>query len=697
MSYGLHPGLPMREHGTFKPPEITEADTLWVPSLLGLSESAFCGGDGTDPRQAVLKSMEQIDIAACPGSGKTTLLVAKLAILASKWRYRTRGICVLSHTNAAQREVEMRLGNTTTGGRLRLYPHFIGTIHGFVNEFLAIPWLRSQRYSIRVIDTDICELRRWNKLDYKWRYSLQQKYVDRADIRIRDARFNLAKKKGKFPFKDNTDTYRNLRDACKEIAREGYHCYDDMFVWAYDLMDKVPDVVHVIRDRFPLLFVDEAQDNSEVQSAILHRIFLDGGSAVIRQRFGDGNQAIFDSVGTEEARTDKFPDDAVKKDLPNSHRFGQKIADLADPLGVTPYGLVGQGPKILVGSDPPKGQHTIFVFDDNSAIQVLDAYGELLLETFSERELRDGIFTAVGQVHRPPSDDGKAKFPHYVGHYWPAYEPDLARRDPTPRAFVQYAFAGQRNSEATGEAYLAVEKIAEGILRLVGMVSNKASIHHRRHNHRNVMRLLDEHTDVRESYEELVATYCVRRDVLTKESWDHRWCDVIRTIAETIAESSSSGPEVDEFLAWKNRPDDEPTQNVGTQIRDNIFRYPSADPKVHIRIGSIHSIKGETHTATLVCETFWNKYNLEKLSQWITGDRMGWTPSDGTQQLYRMKVHYVAVTRPTHLLCLAMKRTCLETKEGDLDQDAVDAIKRHGWQIRWVRQNEPAASGHVDT
>lgn len=694
MAYGLRPGLPMGEHGSFKPPEITEADTRWVPALLGLPEIAFRGADGNDPRQAVLKSMEQIDIAACPGSGKTTLLVAKLAILASKWRYRTRGICVLSHTNAAKHAVETLLGNTTTGGRLLCYPHFIGTIHGFVEEFLAIPWLRSQRYPIRVIDTDICELRRWNKLDYKWRYSLQKMNVDRADIRIRDARFNLEKKKGKFPFKDDTSTYRNLRDACQEIAREGYHCYDDMFVWAYDLMDKVPDVVHVIRDRFPLLFVDEAQDNSEVQSAILHRIFMDGASEVIRQRFGDDNQAIFDSVGTKEARTDKFPDDAVKKDLPNSHRFGQKIADLADPLGITPYGIVGQGPKRSLESDRPDGQHTIFVFDDSRAVQVLEAYGELLLETFSERELRDGTFTAVGQVHRRPSDDGKAKFPHHVGHYWPAYDPDLTRRDPTLRAFVQYVFAGQSKAKATGEAYQAVEKIAEGILRLVGMVSNKASFRHRRHNHRHVMRLLDEHTDVREKYEELVSTYCVKRGVVTRDAWHDHWRDAVRAIAETIVEGSLSGPEVEEFLAWKDRPGDESGLNGRPQGRDNIFRYPSADPKVLIRIGSIHSIKGETHTATLVCETFWNTYNLDRLSQWITGDKRGWKLSDGTQQRDRLKVHYVAVTRPTHLLCLAMKRTSLETEQGNLDQAAVDALTRRGWQIKWVCRNEPTASGH---
>jgi len=424
---------------------------------------------------------------------------------------------------------------------------------------------------------------------------------------------------------------------------------------------------------------------------------LDGGSAVIRQRFGDGDQAIFDFWGAAEAITDKFPDDAVKKDLPNSHRFGQKIADLADPLGIDPYGLVGQGPKKSRGLDAPEGRHTIFLFDDNNADKVLDAYGEMLLDTFSERELREGTFTAVGQVHKPPSDEGQPKFPHHMGHYWPNYDPELARRDAAPRVFVQYVLAGQGTAETTGEAYPAVERIAEGVLRLAGMAKGGKSFHHHRHIHLHVMNLLHEWAAVRGRYEELIVTYAVKRDVPTKETWQHYWRDVVRTVAETIAGSSLSGPEVDEFLAWKNRSDDEPALHIGSQRRDNVFRYPNDDPKVHIRIGSIHSIKGETHTATLVCETFWNKHNLDKLRPWITGDRKGWKTSDGLQQRYRLKVHYVAVTRPTHLLCLAMKRTTFETEQGNLDQDVVDALGQRGWQVKLVCQTEPAVSRHSGT
>ena len=179
--------------------------------------------------------------------------------------------------------------------------------------------------------------------------------------------------------------------------------------------------------------------------------------------------------GTE-AITDRFPGE-IKQDLPNSHRFGQMIADLADPLGLIPYDLKGQGPKEPLASCLSEGRHTIYLFDDDSADNVLDAYAELLIETFSERELREGTFTAVGQVHRPPSEEGNSKFPHHVGHYWPDYDPELTRRDPMPRTFLQYVFVGKGRAEIAGEVYLSVEMIAEGILHLTRMAEGGKIIH----------------------------------------------------------------------------------------------------------------------------------------------------------------------------------------------------------------------------
>jgi DNA helicase II / ATP-dependent DNA helicase PcrA len=64
----------MANYQAFQPPPISDADIAWACDLMGLPMTAFSGADGTDPRLAVIKSTDTLDIEACPGSGKTTLL-----------------------------------------------------------------------------------------------------------------------------------------------------------------------------------------------------------------------------------------------------------------------------------------------------------------------------------------------------------------------------------------------------------------------------------------------------------------------------------------------------------------------------------------------------------------------------------------------------------------------------------------------
>lgn len=668
----------------FEPPTITDRDIYWAASLLGLPRNAFHGDDGNDPRQEVLKSVNMMDVAACPGSGKTTLLVAKLAILAQGWRHRTRGICVLSHTNAARHEIESRLGNSNVGRRLLSYPHFIGTIHGFVNEFLALPWLRSKGISVQIIDTEICLQRRWNALPKKIRSGLENKRNPRSLLRIKDPEClvgDIPWSKGK-TLGTATPTYQAIENACRNSIVEGFFCYDEMFIWANELMNKKCDVVEVVRDRFPLLFIDEAQDNSEEQSAILHRIFLNGGSSVVRQRLGDKNQAIYGFVEAKGATTDKFPDDSIKTDLPNSHRFGQDIADLVDPLGLTPYGLKGLGPK-KIGSAPThtKGNHTVFLFDDDNAHMVLDAYAGLLIETFSDSELQEGTFTAVGQIHRGDRNDRR---PHHIGHYWADYDPELSKSEPRPQTFVQYVSGGIGKYQTSGEVHHAVELVAQGILRLASMATDPKGHPLRRHSHRYVLNLLETNIAMQHCYVGLVAELVLYRNNLTKETWNKEFRPYVHCIAETIAGESLNDSRAIAFLEWSRGITVQVLPSTSQKSRDNIYHFSRNGKKVGIRIGSVHSVKGKNHTATLVLETYWKdrnaRHNLELLLPWLHGENSG-AGASGKEQKERLKIHYVAMTRPSHLLCLAMKRSAFEINQGTLNQDLIDRMEQHGWRV----------------
>lgn len=664
----------MNDGVAFAAPEIADAAIRWVCGVLGLPATAFSGPDGQDPRLPVLKSLATLDIEACPGSGKTTLLVAKLAILGGQWAELRRGLCVLSHTNVARREIERNLGGTAEGQRLLCYPHFIGTIHGFVNEFLAIPWLRSNGYPVEMIDDELAHRRRWRRLSYAIRGGLENNRYDQGILKIQDAQFGIGEVRwGRGTLRTDTPTYQALINACRESAREGYFCHNEMFIWAHDLIDKMPEVTGFLRARFPLLFVDEVQDNSELQSKLLHRVFTEGDGAVTRQRYGDANQAIYQYAGrTEGAATDPFPLLAFRTDIPNSFRFGQEIADLADPLALEPHGLQGMRQDGREAESDTTGKHAIFLFDDEGIGNVLQNYATYLVEVFSENELRNGTFTAVGAVHRPIADDN---LPRHVGHYWPDYDYDIGRSDPQPQSFVQYVNAGRRLSQDSGETHAVVEKIAEALIRLARIADPALSAGRSRRKHRHVLELLDGKDAAKTAYINMVCALAVDRVTLTEDSWTDNWRPAVIQLAQDMTGAAVGGEDVATFLAWGNARAaavDEEQRNRS----DNIFRYPRDNPAVAIRVSSIHAVKGETHTATLVLETFFRDHHLKVLKPWLLGDRAGADGASAAVQA-RLKLHYVAMTRPARLLCLALRHD-------SVNEDEITKLRGRGWRVARV-------------
>ena len=660
----------MSESNFQEPFSITDGDIRAICSLLNLPEHAFCGVGGCDERDAVLRSMETLDVAACPGSGKTTLLVAKLAILAGKWPYATRGICVLSHTNAARREIETRLGNTPAGRHLLSYPHYIGTIHGFVGTYLGIPWLRSLGYSVRMVDDAIAQAWRLRQLRGNLRRRIAESHRGSSVLTATSPQFDVEVPWSGGNLRPGGEYYECCRDACTRSARNGFFCYDELFVFADDLLDRVPDVAQTIRARFPLLFIDEVQDNSETQSAVLRRIFMEGDGSVVRQRFGDLNQAIYDSDGVAGADIDPFPvNDQVRRRLPSSHRFGQLIADLADPLGLEPCGLEGNGPKCPLESGASEAQHTIFLFGEGQAAEVLPAYGDLLLNTFSDDELRAGTFVAVGQVHIPPAEEKQHKYPHHVGHYWPQYDPQLAKADPRPTTLVQHIVAGISRARTSGEAAHCAEMVAEGLLWLAGQST------HRVRKHRHLIQLLSDE-DARSEYETALAALILNPGELTEERWNTQWRATMSRVAGVLRGSSPPDSDQGAFLAWPTASEVTTPEIPASAACGNVYNHRRDNRETSIRLGSIHSVKGETHTAVLVLETFWNGHNLEALLPWLTGESRG--AGGGKRQPARLRAHYVAMTRPTHLLCLAMREDSLA------DDGAKRKAQERGWLIRQV-------------
>lgn len=621
---------------------------------LGLPSKAFHGPNDKDTRLDALRSNSSIDVAACPGSGKTTLLVAKLAILAKRWPSSSSGVCVLSHTNVARVEIEKKLGTDPVGRALLSYPHFIGTIHGFINQFIAVPWLRSNGINIVAIDDELCLRRRLGKLSPALKSRLLETKRAEQMLRIRDARYDLGEITwGKGKLGRDTLTYKAFLKACSDTTAEGFFCHDDMLIWAAEALNQTQDLVSSVRTRFPVLFLDEVQDNSDEQSRLLHQIFMEGQGPVVRQRFGDMNQAIFGRASDPEkvtAQMDAFPNADITVPVTDSHRFGSQIAKLADPLALSSPGLIGLRQHT---EDDLGRQASILLFDAANPKLVLPAFAALLLSRFTLDQCRTADFAAIGAIHR---DTNRHNTPNCVAHYLEGYDPSGAKPNDKPATLIGYLRRGIAESASTGDIWAIVDRAADGILRLSTVLDPAARHPEQLSKYRQLLRLLEPEPNTIHRFQSMcqrLAAGELPKDASVWGNWKTPCTDIARSLLPNGVTASA-----DAFLNWEEDNGDSGKKSGTT----NLFTHPGEDPLVKIKVGSIHSVKGETHLATLVLDTHFNGSHFKRIKPWLLGSKSG-LAAHKVELRKSLKQHYVAMTRPSHLLCLAMRSDLLTNDE----------------------------------
>jgi DNA helicase II / ATP-dependent DNA helicase PcrA len=676
-----------------KLPPVTDEDIFWVTKIMGLPEDAFAPEKDGGARMAILKSEgESMDIEACPGSGKTTLLVAKLAIMARHWPSRRQGICVLSHTNVAKDEIQKRLGNTDEGRALLSYPHYIGTIHGFVNEYLSFPWIRSRSDKVIVVDDELVKSKRL-KLLAGWGYKSlkfwvdnqrdeQSKIVDSWVVSSSD--YEVKNKDGSPVFKSSGPASGDLKRLVRDVSEDGYYRYDEMFAWAFQLMDISPGFVEHIRRRFEFLFVDEAQDNSFRQSLFLYRVFMGGDAPVFRVRLGDSDQAIYDGAYKDSSLDhDQFPNNDLRRVLANSHRFDQSIANLASRTSVSKIKLLGTR---ISDAESQKNRHVIFLLDDETLSLTLDVYGRHIIETLGadQEKLDEMIFTAVGAVHNDKEGSEK-NMPHNVKHYFSDYDAQINSKDARPDTFLQYVSIGLKSVEelaakgSGGESFHIVEKLGKGFIEAAKKVSPDCKYPSRNY-HRFILDALtdtecesDEGNNAPGCYSELIEYFCIKKQYPGCQYWDEAIRNKVVCVVGALARAPVNVS--DAFFAF---PESQ-SSDLGSKSKMNIYSVDHNSKNINIRLGSIHSVKGETHTATLLLETFRDAHHIKKILDLLCGSTRKIDKDE-----YRLKLCYVAMTRPSHILCVAMRKDAFFDEKKDPKSTRLNKLKAIGWRVAVV-------------
>ncbi|MDP1955584.1 MAG: hypothetical protein Q8K71_13980 [Polaromonas sp.] len=99
---------------------------------------------------------------------------------------------------------------------------------------------------------------------------------------------------------------------------------------------------------------------------------------------------------------------------------------------------------------------------------------------------------------------------------------------------------------------------------------------------------------------------------------------------------------------------------------------------VNVEVATVHSVKGETHTATLYMETFYERggggnYESERLADQLKGQAISIKAHDLVRQSAKMV--YVGFSRPTHLLCFAVHQSRFAKFEAGINLDVWEVVR----------------------
>jgi len=624
---------------------ITNNEISWAERILLPPGKHF-----DEEQKAIIRCFETTDILACPGSGKTTVLLAKLLILSQQMPLKkNRGICVLTHTNVAINEIKSHADFASD--KLFNYPNHFGTIQSFVDKYLAIP-AYIQRFHKRpfCIDNEFFNSvigRSYNTL-HAARIWLDNRREGGLEY-LRELRFNKdnfcisPKPNGQAFININTKTYKEINSLKLRILDWGYLCYDDAYSLAFEYLREHPQIRKLISKRFAYVFIDEMQDTSVTQSELFNNIFNEN---VVIQKIGDLNQSIFDYDADLECGW-KVNNDRTMF-ITGSKRFSSSIASKVEYLCVCRQPITGVGRQNEIIP-------VIIVYDDNTIQQVLNQFGEIIIRN-NLHQHENSIFKAVGWRGKP--HDRERTIPSYWGGY--SKEVKVKRTEfsnlksylaPQPDSFI-FSKGVNFYKKRLVEAFLKCLRIAE--------ITDNGRTFTDKKLHRYI---LENDPNFYKDFRTRLATWCLQihkqkevfeeiNNFLTNEFRDFFNYQVNGELANFI---NSYDLEVDNEEALQS---------------NNIYKYSSGTTEIEIEVSTIHGVKGETHTATCYLETFFYGYDIKRIMNYMKGQC---TVPTQKRKIQNLKMAFVGMSRPSHLLCVAVHNDSISTQK--------EILRRNGWDV----------------
>jgi hypothetical protein len=260
----------------------------------------------------------------------------------------------------------------------------------------------------------------------------------------------------------------------------------------------------------------------------------------------------------------------------------------------------------------------------------------------------------------------KDNFPAYLGDYGEFYVSPRAAKPATPDTFLGYIVEARKHWAETGMGAEPYNLAVSGILALVrranpdqteGAPRTKTALH---------QALMQ--NGCLSAFQKLLWQLLNPLNALDKD----KWVGCMKGIG-VLLRLSKAPQELLDFLAWENCSGAMLASGTKSLIQtEGVYLHRAGDVSLPIRFDSIHGVKGETHAATLVVETFARQHDLKELLPVLTAARHGSQMKDSARG--HCKRIFVGMSRPSHLLCLAI------SAEHVTDVQMV-ALGANGWKV----------------
>lgn len=254
-------------------------------------ETTFSVKLNQQQKEAVQSTKGPVLLLAVPGSGKTTVLVTRLGYMIYCRNIPPERILTVTYTVAATKDMSerfavrfgedmaKRLEFRTINGICAMIIQYYGRRIGKTPFELVKDEKATTGMLIRICqdhgmgyptESDLKNVR--TLITYIKNMMLNeeelQKLEEESDIRIAGI----------------------YREYCRQMREQKLMDYDDQMLYAYNILRKDPGVLAYFQNRYPYICVDEAQDTSKIQHAIIALLAAGTGNLFM---VGDEDQSIY--------------------------------------------------------------------------------------------------------------------------------------------------------------------------------------------------------------------------------------------------------------------------------------------------------------------------------------------------------------------------------------------------------------------